>query len=292
MSLILVPPKDTGGGGGGTVDISAQSISDLADAVAAQIAGEALTVNATVSNEVEVKNDAGSPVPVSGTILNTIHTDLDTTLATYLQSIDNGTGANTGALATIDGRLVTIDTHVDGIEGLLGTTNSTLATIDTRVDGLETLIGATNTSLGTIDTHVDGLETLATSTNTKLDTINTTLGTVDTHVDGLETAVASTNTKLDSYLGPIVAEAVMAADGSVLTPGTKYHGFTIKETSGVSVAYVTIHDGANAAAPIIEHIDLLANESRSEFYARGISHGGSLWVEVQSGAASISVRTG
>ena len=273
MSLILVPPKDTGGGGGGTVDISAQSISDLADAVAAQIAGEALTVNATVSNEVEVKNDAGSAVPVTGTVAVT--------------------GVSTAAnQATSNATLATIDTHVDGIEALLGATNSTLATIDTRVDGLETLIGTTNTSLGTIDTHVDGLETLATSTNTKLDTINTTLGTVDTHVDGLETAVASTNTKLDAYLGPIVAEAVMAADGSVLTPGTKYHGFTIKETSGVSVAYVTIHDGANAAAPIIEHIDLLANESRSEFYARGISHGGSLWVEVQSGAASISVRTG
>jgi len=140
---------------------------------------------------------------ITHTKLDTLHTDIATTIAGY----------------------------VDGIETLVTSTNTKLDTLHTDiattiagyVDDLETLVGSTNTKLDTlggyvdgIEGYVDGIETLVTSTNTKLDTLHTDIATtiagyvdgiegqlttIEGYVDGIETAVASTNTKLDTLGG-------------------------------------------------------------------------------------------
>jgi hypothetical protein len=130
------------------------------------------------------------------TALATLHTDLATTLASY----------------------------VDGLEALIGTSNSSLSSILTAltstiagyVDGLETLVTGSNTKLDTIHTdlgttlaglltdlkgytdqlegYVDGVETLITSTNTKLDTLHTDIATtLSAYVDGLEGILGTTS---------------------------------------------------------------------------------------------------
>jgi hypothetical protein len=89
-----------------------------------EITNSTLTINGpvTVTNEVEVKNDAGNPIPVSGTVAVTGVSTLAEQQAqtVLLDSIEN-------ELQAANLQLTSIDLHIDSVEGLLTSIDSKLA---------------------------------------------------------------------------------------------------------------------------------------------------------------------
>jgi hypothetical protein len=88
-----------------------------------EITNSTLTINGpvTVTNEVEVKNDAGNPIPVSGTVAVTGVSTLAEQQAqtVLLDSIEN-------ELQAANLLLNSIDLHVDSVESLLTSIDSKL----------------------------------------------------------------------------------------------------------------------------------------------------------------------
>jgi hypothetical protein len=86
-----------------------------------------------------------------------------------------------------------------------------------------------------------------------------------------------------------VRSVPIAADGAIANVGW-YHGLSIKETAGAA-AVVTLHDGASAAAALLDVVNLNANESVRDNYSPPVYvSSGQLWFEVVSGAVSAVVR--
>lgn len=82
------------------------------------------------------------------------------------------------------------------------------------------------------------------------------------------------------------------ANQAASTAQAVYVGFTIRETAG-AVAVVRIWDNASAASgTVLEEIALVANESRSECYARGVWAVNGIYVQVVSGTVVGTLRTG
>lgn len=92
----------------------------------------------------------------------------------------------------------------------------------------------------------------------------------------------------------VVSVALTGSDQAVRASGCTYHGFTIRETSGVAVAVVNIYDNASAASgTLLDTISLAANESaREDYLPQGIRAGNGIYVDVVSGAVAGSVRVG
>lgn len=72
----------------------------------------------------------------------------------------------------------------------------------------------------------------------------------------------------------------------------KYHGFSLRETSGTARAVVEIFDGTSPAGELLDSISLAAGESTRESYAEGIGLNNGIYVDVVSGAVRGSVRVG
>ncbi len=87
----------------------------------------------------------------TNTKLDTIHTDIGTTIAGYVDGIETAIGSTNTKLDTLHTDIgTTIAGYVDGIETLVTNTNSALANISGYVDGIETLVTATNVVLAKI----------------------------------------------------------------------------------------------------------------------------------------------
>jgi hypothetical protein len=162
------------------------------------------------------------------TALATLHTDLATTLAGYVDGLETLIGTSNTNLGTLHADLATtLVGYVDGLETLITSSNTKLDSVHTDlattiaafVDGLETLITSSNTKLDTLHTdlattlagYVDGLEALTTSSNTKLDTLHSDIATtLAGYVDGLEALETAISGKLPATLGQKAMAASLA----------------------------------------------------------------------------------
>lgn len=112
---------------------------------------ESITIDGadiTVSNEVEIKNDVGSPVPVSASSL----------------PLPTGAATETTTQSILD--------SVDGIEPLITASNEFLDLIEQNTDTLESLAVSANDKLDTLDTDL-------TLTNNTLATIDGNIASID-----------------------------------------------------------------------------------------------------------------
>ncbi|WP_192246066.1 hypothetical protein [Mesorhizobium silamurunense] len=143
--------------------------------------------------------------------LDTLHSDLATTLAGYVDGLEALVGTSNSSLSSILTALTsTIAGYVDGLETLVTSSNTKLDTIHsdlaTTLSGLLTdLKGYTDQ----IEGYVDGLEALATSTNSKLDTLHTDLATLFPASLGTKTAANSLAVTLASDDAALASLGVM-----------------------------------------------------------------------------------
>ena len=74
--------------------------------------------------------------------------------------------------------------------------------------------------------------------------------------------------------------------GGILIPGAGLiAGFNLHETTGASTAYVKIHDGSDANAPVMLFISLAAGESSRDWYfPGGLKFKYGVYVEIVSGS--------
>lgn len=93
----------------------------------------------------------------------------------------------------------------------------------------------------------------------------------------------------DGGVDPVV---LTGADQAVSAVPLIYHGFALRETAG-AIATVRIYNNASAAAgTLLETIQLSANESAREFYAKGIRADVGIYVKIVAGTVEGSVRVG
>jgi len=85
-------------------------------------------------------------VASTNTKLDTLHTDIGTTIAGYVDGLETLVTSTNTKLDTLAGYVDQIEGYVDGIETAIASTNTKLDTLAGYVDGLETLVGTTNTN--------------------------------------------------------------------------------------------------------------------------------------------------
>lgn len=146
-------------------------------------------ITVTVSNEVEIKNDSGNPVPVNGIVTANIGTTGGLALETTQTS--NGT------------KLDEIEQELDDANVKLDSLITQATAINSNTDTLETLITSTNGKIDTVNTNLGVLHTDNVTIEGKLDTGNTNTSNVYTRqadgsqktklVDSSNAYYASTN---------------------------------------------------------------------------------------------------
>lgn len=172
-----------------------------------------ITGNVSISNEVEITNDAGNPVPITGTIA------LDSASLTALENININNFPSSQNVVVTSSALPTNA----ATSALQITANSYLSSIDskltsplaTTVSGVSTLseqqaqtirlasIEALNT---TMDTTLLNIETEVQSLNSSID-VNLSTVANQTTLAAVDTKIAATNTKLDNLLTELQLKA-------------------------------------------------------------------------------------
>lgn len=113
---------------------------------------------------------------------------------------------------------------------------------------------------------------------------------------GVTQAITNVTTNSVDGTGIMVAgtaAAIVAADSVAVAAvaGLRYLGFTAKETAAAA-ATATVHHGATNAGPVIDHINLAANETTREWYGpEGIAAPNGIFFELLTGAMSFGARS-
>jgi hypothetical protein len=214
--------------------------------------------NVTVSNEVEIKNDIGNPVPVSiddlplpdgaateltlGAVLaavDQLEPKLDSLLTELQQKTEPSDNQNVQAtnLDIRDLSFAADKVDVTGSTVAIGAsvlptgaaTEATMVQVRDAVDQLEGYLDQVETLLTSIGSNTDGLETLSSTANGLLtqirdnaDTVETLLSDISSNTDGLETLVTTTNTlltTLGTYLDGV--EALLNSIDNKVSTATK-----------------------------------------------------------------------
>lgn len=200
------------------VDVSGSSVS-VSNFPATQ------DVNIVSSVELEIKNDAGNPIPVNGTV------ELGATTLAALESVTVQNPAGAGAVNIQDGgNSITVDATNLDIRDLVfstdkvdtsgstialdATTLAALESVSTNNGALETTQQSVLTELQTANTSLDAIEADSESIrletvaiNSELDAQTTLLTNIDQSTNDIETATESLNLKFDVNLSTRNAEA-------------------------------------------------------------------------------------
>lgn len=189
----------------------------------------------------------------------------DASAATPLPTVD----------ATVHGdlaELVVLHTDLAAVLARLSAdpaTQTTLAAVLAKLSGDP----ATQTTLAAVLAKLSGDPSTGanqSSANTKLDTLHSDLG----HLT-------------DGQLKLQPATATTFADAGTIA-AANYRGITIKNTSTTATAEIAVRQ-ANVSGTILDTITLAGNESAREHYPSGRTTGGTIYMQVVSGAVTGSV---
>jgi len=154
-------------------------------AVPVDIQDAEVTINGdvTISEEVEIKNDANNPVPVSDTDGTAKLANIETNTG----NISNDTAAIATYLDTVETKLQAIGDNTDGLEGLL-------TSIRDNADGVETLLTAIRDNTDQLEGYTDGLEGYVDQLEGFVDQLEGYIDTVEAKLQSLIDNTATTST--------------------------------------------------------------------------------------------------
>jgi hypothetical protein len=130
---------------------SLHKINNLLKSIDAKTGSTTITGPVTVSNEVEVTNSTGNPIPVSGTV------GLDATSLAALENISVTFPATQNVNVTNAGLNVSASTLPLPAGA---STETTLASVDTRLSNIDSDLGSTSESAASTDTSISGINGL------------------------------------------------------------------------------------------------------------------------------------
>ncbi len=102
--------------------------------------------------------------------------------------------------------------------------------------------------------------------------------------------------QLGQVAQPAVATSSLASGSSVALVAASsttqvFYGFCVRETAA-GTAVINFRNGAVIGAPVIFTLSLVANESRSEWFAAGLPGAAGIYVERVSGTTDVIAYTG